>query len=138
MKRKQSPLKLGTIKCYFSVIPKPSPKQPRGHPHKQKEPEAEVIFEESNNNNDDEANQKTSSVRKGASYINYKDPNVAAALKENVEFFLANRRTMTAFDADLSDWPFMLIPASTIRDQAKIAKNKLVVEKDKAPTPPPH
>ena len=76
------------------------------------------------------------SIQKGASYINYKDPNVAAALKENVEFFLGNGRIMTAFDANLSDRPFMHIPPSTICDQAKIKKNKLL-EKAGAPTPPP-
>lgn len=61
---------------------------------------------------------------------------MAAALKENVEFFLANGRIMTAFDANLSDRPFMHIPPSTIHNQVKIKKNKLL-ENAEAPTPPP-
>ena len=132
VKRKNSPVKKG-IKSYFEVIPKPPPKRPRGRPRKQPAPALVVVDDTINNNEVDTNNEEKQSfsVRKGSSYTDYNKPDLAAALKEAIDYFLASGKIMTANDAELSNRPFIHIPPSTIRDQAKVLMKEL--ENSKAP-----
>lgn len=89
IKRKNLPVKKG-IKSYLEVIPKPPQKWPRGCPRKPPAaPALDVVDNIIHNNEvdtDKDEQHQSSFVQKGSSYIDCNQSELAAVLKEAIDF----------------------------------------------------
>jgi hypothetical protein len=113
------------ITSFFQVKPKPPkplPKRKRGRPRKTPPPQlpsSKRAKSQQSTNNGTAALASIPERKPSRTYMNYKDPETAATLKEAVDVYVSTGKLLKPADLAMSHLPSTVIPPATIRYHAK-------------------
>jgi hypothetical protein len=117
--------KAKAITSFFQVKPKPPkplPKRKQGRPRKTPPPQlspSKRAKSQQSINNGTAALASIPQRKPSRTYMNYKDPEMAATMKEAVNAYVSTGKLMKLADLEVSHLPPTVIPSATIRYHAK-------------------